>query len=293
MVTMKRISFFFLLLMTINCFSQKIKTVETDYIFYAPSNITVEEAKRTALERAKIQAIADSFGTIVSQNNSTYISNKNDESDTYFISIGESDVKGEWLETIGEPKFGDIFYQDNLLVVPVSVKGKAREIISPKIEFKIKPLRNGIEEKFESYEFKEGDYLYMLFQSPISGHLAIYLVDDVAEQVYCALPYRNSDGTPKTIEADKEYILFSQKNSEPQERRFVDEYEMTCEQEKEYNDFYILFSQEPFSKLIMSEDYNYKLPKTTNLKNFQKWLTKVRVKNPKLSLVKIPILILK
>ena len=290
---MKQTTFFLLFLLTLNCFSQKIKTIETDYIFYAPSNITVEEAKRKALERAKIQAIADSFGTIVSQNNSSYITTKNGETDSYFISLGESDIKGEWIETIGEPQFGEIFFQDNLLVVPVFIKGKVREIISPLIEFKAKPLRNGVEEKFESYEFKNGDFLYMLFQSPRAGYLAVYLVDELTEQVYCALPYRNSDGSPKKIESDKEYILFSQKYSDPHERRYVDEYEMTCEQEKEYNDFYVLFSEDPFSKMVMADDYEYKLPKTTNLKDFQKWLTKVRVKNPRLSLTKIPIIISK
>lgn len=290
---MKLYIIFILLLISFNCFSQKIKTVEADYIYYAPSNITVEEAKRTALERAKIQAIADAFGTIVSQSISTYITNNNSDSDTYFISLEESDVKGEWLENIGDPKFGDIFYQDNFLVVPVSIKGKAREIIAPKIDFKAIPLKNGLEEKFESYDFKDGDYLYMLFQSPLSGYLSIFLIDEMAEKVYCALPYRNSDGSPKKIDADKEYLLFSQKYAEIQERRFVDEYKLTCSQEKEYNDFYILFSEEPFSKMVMAEDYEYKLPKTTNLKDFQKWLTKVRVKNPNLSLVKIPILISK
>lgn len=290
---MKKLSILFLLLSVLNCFSQKIITVEADYIFYAPSNITVEEAKRTAIDRARIQAIADAFGTIISQSNSNYITTKNGESESYFVSLGESDVKGEWVETIGEPKFGEIFYKDNLVVVPVSVKGRVREVITPKIEFIVKPLRNGVEEKFESYEFKNGDYLYMLFQSPLSGYLAVYLVDELAEQVYCALPYRNSDGSPKKIDSDKEYILFSQKYSDPHERKYVDEYEMTCEQEKEYNDFYVLFSEEPFSKMVMADDYEYKLPKTTNLKDFQKWLTKVRVKNPKLSLVKIPILISK
>lgn len=290
---MKKFSFLFLLISTLNCFSQKIKTVETEYILYAPSNITVEEAKRTAIDRARIQAIADAFGTIISQSNSNYITTKNGESESYFVSLGESDVKGEWIETIGDPIYGNIYYQDNLLVVPVYIKGKAREVITPKIDFKAKPLRNGVEEKFESYEFRDGDFLYMMFQSPIAGYLTVYLVDELAEQVYCALPYRNSDGSPKKIESDKEYILFSQKYSDPHERRYVDEYEMTCEQEKEYNDFYILFSEEPFSKMVMTDDYEYKLPKTTNLKDFHKWLTKVRAKNPKLSLVKIPILISK
>lgn len=290
---MKQNIIFLLLLISLNCFSQKIKTVEADYLFYAPSNITVEEAKKTALERAKIQAIANSFGTIVSQNNSSYITTKNGDTDSYFVSLGESDVKGEWIETIGNPEFGEIYYQDNLLVVPVYIKGKAREVITPKIDFKAKPLRNGVEEKFESYEFRDGDFLYILFQSPIAGYLTVYLVDDISQKVYCALPYRSSNGLPKKIEADKEYILFSYKYADPEEKNYVEEYELTCDSEKEFNEFYILFSEEPFSKMRMSDEYDFKMPKIVDLKEFQKWLVKTRIKNPNLTLEKIPITITK
>lgn len=272
----------------IYAFSQKVENVTASFTYYAQETMSVEEAKRAALEGAKIEAIANKFGTNVSQHTTSFMSNKDDE----FYLFADTDVKGEWIETTGEPKY-DVSYKDKNLIVTCTVKGKAREIISPKIEFKAKPLRNGVEEKFESYEFKNGDFLYMLFQAPISGYLAIYLVDKLSEEVYCALPYRSSDGSPKMIEPDKEYILFSQKYSEPLERRYVDEYEMTCSQDKEYNDFYILFSEAPFSKMTMTEEYNFKLPKTSNLKDFQKWLTKVRVKNPKLTLEKIPIIIYK
>ena len=68
-------------------------------------NISLEEAKRIALERAKIQAIADEFGTIVSQSNTTLVSNRNGESSSDFFSLGGSEVKGEWIETIGQPEY--------------------------------------------------------------------------------------------------------------------------------------------------------------------------------------------
>ena len=272
-------------------FAQKVKTVSAEYTFYVPETMSVEEAKRTALDRAKIQAIADEFGTIVSQSTSIVISTKNGESDSQFFAIGGSDVKGEWIETIGEPKYDIDGSDPRLLVVTCKVTGKAREIVSAKIDFIAKPLRNGTELKFESTEFRNGDYLYMFFQSPASGYLMIYLVDEPSELVYCILPYKKSDGTPKKIESDKEYILFSQKFSEPQERRFVDEYEMTCNKEKEYNDVYILFSEEPFSKMLMSGEFDYKFPITSNLRDFQKWLSRARITNPKLILQKIPIVI--
>ena len=272
--------------------AQKTKTVSAEYTYYAPETISIEEAKRTALDRAKIQAIADEFGTIVSQSTSTVISTKNGESDSQFFAFGGSDVKGEWIETLGEPQY-DINFEDHLLVVTCRVIGNAREIQTSNIDIIAKPLRNGRELRNESYEFREGDDLYLYFKSPVDGFLTVFLVDEPSQTVYCALPYRNSDGNPQKIQADKEYILFSPKDAELSQRSYVDEYVMTANSEKEFNDFYILFSQEPFNKPALNAADDFTLPKTADWLSFQKWLSKIRSQNPNLSLSKILITISK
>lgn len=271
--------------------AQKVKKVSGTYTYYAPETVSPDEGKRIVLERAKLQAIADEFGTIVSQSNSTRISNSNKISDVQFFSVSGSDVKGEWIETSEEPVY-DINYIDNQLVITCKVKGKAREIVTPPVEFIAKPLRNGVDKRFEAYDFKEGDDLFMLFQSPVKGYLAIFLVDDAQKKVYCTLPYSNSSGAPKEIQADTEYILFSHKHAEPDERAIVDEYEMSCDNDREFNDFYILFSESPFSKLVLPSASNG-LPKMADYNDFQKWFTNVRLKNPLLAVQKIPITITK
>lgn len=58
-----------LFLSSLPALAQRIEKVHIEYTYHAPENISLEEAKRIALERAKIQAIADEFGTIVSQSN--------------------------------------------------------------------------------------------------------------------------------------------------------------------------------------------------------------------------------
>lgn len=52
---------------SICCFSQQIKKVEGEYTYIVPENVDLEKAKHIALERLKIQLIADEFGTTVSQ----------------------------------------------------------------------------------------------------------------------------------------------------------------------------------------------------------------------------------
>lgn len=256
--------------------AQEIEKVHGEYTYHVPDNVSLEEGKRTALERAKIQALADAFGTLVSQNNSTIIKNENGKSSVDFLSIGGSDVKGEWIETMGEPKF-DIFYESNMLTIKVTIVGKAREIKNANIDFEAKLLRNGTEEKFESDEFRNGDDLYLYFKSPINGYLAVYLLDENTQQVFCLLPYKSSGEPAYKIVHDKPYIFFSCQKAEENPNE-VDEYTMTCEHSMEQNTIYIVFSPNMFAKAF-AEDGSIGLPRQLPLKEFQKWLGKCKAKD--------------
>ena len=54
-----------LLLILISMYStaQRMRTICGECIYPAPSNVSEDEAKKTAIFRAKIQALADEFGT--------------------------------------------------------------------------------------------------------------------------------------------------------------------------------------------------------------------------------------
>ncbi|MBP5798304.1 MAG: DUF4384 domain-containing protein, partial [Prevotella sp.] len=67
--------------------AQKTLTVDANYTYHAPEDVSLSAAKQTALERAKIQAIADAFGTIVSESNSVRMTNRNGQSTVDFMSI--------------------------------------------------------------------------------------------------------------------------------------------------------------------------------------------------------------
>lgn len=253
--------------------AQKIEKVHGEYTYHVPDNVSLEEGKRTAIERAKIQALADAFGALVSQNNSTIVKNENGKSSVNFLSIGGSDVKGEWIETIGEPKL-DIFYESNMLTIKVSIDGKAREIKNASIDIEAKLLRNGTEEKYESDEFRNGDDLYLFFKSPINGYLAVYLLDENTQQVFCLLPYKSSGEPAYKIIHDKPYVFFSCQKAEDNPSE-VDEYTMTCEHSMEQNTICIVFSPNMFAKAF-AEDGNAGLPRQLSLKEFQKWLGKCK-----------------
>lgn len=267
---------FICIVFSICCFSQKIKTVDGEYTYVVPENVNLDKAKYIALERLKIQLIEEEFGATVSQSNSTLVKNNNGKSDVDFVSIGGSEVNGEWIETIGTPRY-NIYYENNMLVVSVKAKGRIREIISTAVDVKSLVLRNGIEDRFESDTFKSGDDLYISFQSPTNGYLVVYLVD-TEQRAFCLLPYQNMKEGFFNVEANKRYVLFSAQTASSEIKPYVDEYTMTCTHDQEINQLYVIFSTSPFVKAI-DDKLEKELPRELSNEDFQKWLAKYRTRD--------------
>lgn len=261
--------------------AQSTKKVETSYIYRAAESVSIEQAKRIALERAQLEVIANTFGTKISQHNSTRVTNRNGESNVDFLNISSSDIQGEWIETIGEPQF-DISYEQGMLIVKCYVRGVIREITTSAVDISAKLLRNGQEDRFESTEFKSGDDLFLSFSSPVDGYLAVYLLDD-DNNAYCLLPYRNQSEGIYRVSANKKYLFFSESAVPIEERSIVDEYVMTCERTYETNQIYIVFSPKLFVK-ANDKDNGDVLPRELDARSFQKWLAKIRKKDVNMTL---------
>lgn len=254
-------------------YAQKTKKEHGEYIYHAPENVSIEQARQTALSRAQIQALGDEFGTVVAQHNATLMNNTNGSTHTDFTSLSSSDVKGEWLETIGEPKY-EISYEQGMLVVKCSVTGKARAIVAKQNNYVAKILCNGIEDRNEGENFKSGDDLYLAYQSATKGYLAVYLIDD-NKNAYCLLPYQSSKDGKVEVDANTRYVFFNQKTAQPLfNSSDVDEYTMTCDKASETNYIYIISSPNPFIKAI--DNAVEGLPRELKYDDFQKWLSKNR-----------------
>lgn len=281
---------FICIVFSICCFSQKIKTVDGEYTYVVPENVNLDKAKYIALERLKIQLIEEEFGATVSQSNSTLVKNNNGKSDVDFVLIGGSEVNGEWIETIGTPRY-NIYYENNMLVVSVKAKGRIREIISTAVDVKSLVLRNGIEDRFESDTFKSGDDLYISFQSPTNGYLVVYLVD-TEQRAFCLLPYQNMNEGSFNVKANKRYVLFSTQTASSELKPYVDEYTMTCTHDQEINQLYVIFSTSPFVKAI-DDKLEKELPRELSNEDFQKWLAKYRTRDTNMVVKKTTITIRK
>ena len=278
-------------LFSIGLSAQKIKTVSGTYEYHAPKNISMEEAERIALERAKLQAIADEFGTLVSQSNFTSVSNRNGESDVDFFSLGSSEAKGEWIETLGKPQFNRSFDEDDNLIIRVTVKGRIREINRAQIAIEAKVLCNGTDLKFERSDFRNGDDLYLYFKSPVDGYLNVYLLDEATKTVYCLLPYRKSRQGAVFVKHDEDYLFFSKKAAGMYSSE-VDEYVMTCSRNMERNILYVMFSPNEFAKCGL-EKSGRNQPYQIAWLDFQKWVDKNRNRDKDFNAKSIEITIMK
>lgn len=233
------------------CPAAPIKTICGEYTYVVPDNVSREDAKRIAAERARLEALTTEYGTLVSQNNTTFVSNRNGESDIVFQSLGGSDVRGEWLGDTEEPAFRfSVDERTGETSVYAHVCGKSREITRSQVPLQLHVLRNGTQPHYESETFRTNDDLYVSFLSPVDGYLTVFLLGD-SKQVVCMLPYQSQSDGAYTIAANRQYVFFSQAQASLSERPLVDEYVMTCNTAQETNYLFCVFSTQPFSKPAM------------------------------------------
>ncbi len=262
--------------------AQKAKTVTGEYIYYPPETQSMDEARRTALYRAQIQILADTYGTVMNMTSATVVQNSSDNSSVDMFSLGESSVKGEWLETVGSPEYHTEVTPDGMLAIRVKVTGKVREITHAQADFTARILRNGVDDKFEDSDFNAGDDMYMSFSAPADGYLAVYLFDG-ADDAYCLLPYQSSgEGVVKT-KAGERYLFFSQDHPYGVDHAsMVDEYTLTCSSNLEVNRVYVIWSTSSFIKANDRKEEEL-IPRMLDYASFQKWLSALRMSDRNLS----------
>lgn len=262
--------------------ANSVVLVSADYTYVSDSrNESIAEAEYKAIERAKVKALEEKFGLDISAVSSTVQNNEfsNGDASTLsdFYSLGLSCVQGEWLETITE-RIDEPKYKNGFLSIKVYVKGKARAKSSESIQIENHTLRNGTTIADGSDRFVSGDKLYMQFKSPVSGYVCVYLVDE-EENAYCLLPDQYNPNGHYSVEANKEYIFFSQEHTTER----VDEYELTANGSVEHNQVWVIFSPQGFHKASDNHtDNNWldmPMPRSLPYKKFMEWLAKNRLRD--------------
>jgi len=247
------------------------------------SNMTEQDARQIALEKAKIDAIEDVFGAYVEQETDITI----EDGKTSFHIIGGTKVKGYWIETFnGFPKYTERTetvksdYEDGFVNwIECVIEGKAKEVTPlAQIDYEILNLPDVLG---RTDEFESGESFYLFFKSPVDGYLSVFL--EAGETVYRLLPYSEMDIENRSavrIKEDMEYVFFSgDREHDYFKDSRVDEYELFTYLEMEYNYVHIVFSTESYKKPLLDHEQDvfeykdkYLLPKSCDKQDFEKWL---------------------
>lgn len=274
-----------LLFITINVFAQKVKTVSGTYIYVVPETQSFFEAKETAIQRAKIQILADTFGTVMDMSSATSISQ--DGAQTHALS--QSQVKGEWLETVGTPAITKLFEGDKL-AIRVEIKGKIRQVVSSTIDFTAKPLCGAPDLRFANDNFASGDDMFLYFQAPGDGYIAVYLYDG-GDDVFCLLPYQRQTKGVFPVKGGKEYIFFSTETYDGDTPvGMIDEYTLNASSDLEMNRIYVIYSPNRFTKAVDSCIAD-SVPRNLSFNDFQKWLSHMQAEDNQVGVKSIDITI--
>lgn len=265
------IVFFFL---SVALFAQRTEKVKYSTIYKAEKGQTAEQAMLMAVKFAKEYAIDSVFGTQIHVANTSYVSVGGGRSVDEFVQIGRSDVRGRWIKDLHEPIFGDIKYdpKNSLWAVPVTISGVVQEVKSAPIACQVKVLCNGTDDGFARSDFKDGNKIFLNFVAPVSGYLAVYLVD--AElNVFRYLPYDNQDVGSYKVERGKEYTFFSKQKAFTEDIPFVEEFMLVTDRDAETNMLYVIFSPNKFT-IPIDKLLDPDLPRQLTWKEFNSWLGK-------------------
>lgn len=249
-----------------------IQTLTGEATYYGDATDSPAEAKRKALDQARINALAREFGTVLSQTTVSRDVADNGAEQQFFSSLSASEVKGEWIADEGEPKFTIELDSDGHYVVHCRVTIKAKELSNKAADFHATVLRNGLTDKHASTEFKTGDEMFLAFRSPADGYVAAYLV--AGDDVLTLLPYTSSASGKCPVRHDRDYIFFSAPNGD-KEFGTVDEYLMQTDGAFEHDRLYVLFSPNEFSKALDRANGD-SMPRVQPYEDFVKWIAKLR-----------------
>jgi len=272
------ISFLIVTLLGVKALSQKTRMVNGESQIKVEAHLSENETKEKAIQMAKINAITNEFGQYIEQESDLVLqSGKVD-----FRSYGQTKVKGEWVRTIGEPKFKYFIRNEGENPekwIRCRIKGEARKAI-PKANV-ILEILSCPQKNCRTAHFVSEENMYMYVKSPVDGYVSVYLDDGTT--VYRLLPYRRM-GTKKAVQikGDQEYILFSR--DIPNFNTLADQIELFTPKDQEVNTLIVVFAENEYQKPLLFDEKTGKAgfitPKSLSKKAFEEWLGENRAAFP-------------
>jgi hypothetical protein len=300
---MKKLYIFLILILIINKInSQEIIKVKGSCKIRIESSISLDATKKQVLECAKKNAIEGAFGSKIITNEiaetKNITQNQDIQSKSTYNSISNTEVSGEWIETIGEPVYKRITGENGDEFIECIVEGKARALKKISVNFEAFPIAKVSDLKTKTISFNNNQDLYFYFKSAKDGFINIYLNDNI--NVYQLLPYKTSSFINYPVKADIDYFFFQSQTKDGM-KEAVDELSVSTNEQVEQNTIIVLFSIQPFDKPILindnsnlsksDKDNGFEMPKYLSVSKFIEFQQKLLKVNDLVEKLEIPITI--
>lgn len=265
--------------------SSEVRKVKGSYTYYGDKNDSPAMSKRKALEGARLEALAAEYGTIVSQDLLQSARSGVDGEGSKFLALSSTEVKGEWIADDGEPVYTVCLGEDDCLIVSCTIAGTAKRISNEAVDFEVLALRNGTTKGNSATEYHDGDQLFLWFSAPTDGYLAVFLMTEGGEVVKL-LPYRSDSSQEVHVKKGYDYVFFDDTRHQGDFGE-IDTFEVTVDEEVEFNKMYVVFSPNRFSTPAMHPAPTVQsLPFVTETE-FSKWLVRNRKADPRMGVRQI------
>lgn len=252
-------------------FAQRTENVHGVFTYTVGEDETfsLAEMRHKCIVGAQNEAIKEKFNENIKANTNMVDMDISGEAISRFVEEIEAYSAAEWLGD-SKPSVFKADYAADRLTFTAEVWGEAREITQPSVDLRWSILCGGTTDSYQSKKFNNRDRIYIKFKSPVSGYLAIYVLDFSNKKASCWLPYRSNTSGRFEVMAGQEYVLFDRDfdvNATP--------YRMVTDKPLELNNVVLIFSPNPFTK-CNDDAGDFRHANSVDIDDFEKWLRKTR-----------------
>lgn len=219
--------------------------VSGESVFVVPETMSIAEARTVAASRARIDALAGKYGTLVASMNTVGMS---DGAVNRFSMLGTSEVKGVWLKDTREVwQRMELDEATQQLYIRTKVWGKARPLAVAATPVVAETISDDGDTGSTATEFRNGEKFYLHFRSAADGYLAVYLID-ASGSVFTCLPYPSQRQNTVPVRKSADYVFFSKRRpAAVTAESDIRQYFLTAEKDMEQNRLCIVFSPNDFT----------------------------------------------
>ena len=258
-----------------------------------PKNLTMEQLEQSCIEQARLKAIGDAFGYLISETTVDKTQENSAGFNSSFAVLTKTNVQGEWLRNTSEPQL-NWEPANKTLKLTATVNGVIREFPKTgkaKIEIH---LSNDPKMSNDITLFKDGQDLFASFQSSSKGNLSVFYIDHSSNEVYRLIPSASSnDKNTVEVLSDKVYSLF-QTVSPFSENKSIPALSLSLPNGKDIQMDELVFIYSPADIRKPSLTYNADARMyLMNYNDFEQWKTSSVQANPEAVIKSIAISIIK